>query len=79
MSDRYKQGDEFKCTLVITSVDEDTDKTLYQLKVKELDTYLDDCQYTEELDEAFNPAVIHAKLLKQQEEIAAKLAAMEGV
>jgi len=60
---RYKVGDEFKATLVITEWDEDEVDPLYTLTVKELeDSELADSYRPTDLDMAFNRAFIKRKL-----------------
>jgi len=65
MSDkqRYKIGDEFKATLIITEWDEDEADPFYTLSVKELeDSRLEEDYRPAELDMAFNRAFIKRKL-----------------
>jgi hypothetical protein len=72
---KYRIGDEFKATLIITDLE--TDGDCFELQVMELQQSLQDWVELEELEQAFNPFVRKKILLAKIEKHKKELARME--
>lgn len=75
---RYKEGDEFKATVVVYNVEDyGDDDYWYVLKIKEFDSFLDESYQAEDIARAFDPEYKKQKLLEQKKQIEDQLKELE--